>query len=100
MSVTLFITLLMAFSLITSICTEGCKKLFDSVGIKYSSNVIVFIIACIVGVLGTGIYYVIFSIEFNIVNIICMFLMGISSTVGAMIGYDKVVQTIKQLNIK
>ena len=100
MSTTLFIALLIAFSAITSLCTEGCKKILDDIKVHYASNVVAFIIACIVGVCGTGVYYILNSIEFNVVNIVYMVLMGIATSVGAMIGYDKVIQTIGQLKNK
>ena len=97
MDITLFIALFTLFSAITSICTEGCKKILDDIKVNYSSNLVVFIIACVVGVCGTSIYYVLNSIEFSIINIVYMLLMGITTSVGAMVGYDKVVQTIGQL---
>ncbi len=97
MSTTLFTALLIAFSVITSLCTEGCKKILDDIKVHYASNVVAFIIACIVGVCGTGAYYILNSMEFNVVNIVYMVLMGIATSVGAMIGYDKVIQTIGQL---
>lgn len=97
MNVTLFITLLASFSTITSLCTEGFKKLLDGIGIYYSSNVLAFIVACIVGTGGTGVYYVLNSIEFTTVNVVFMALMGLATSMTAMVGYDKVVQTITQI---
>lgn len=100
MSVTLFITLLTAFSTITSVCTECFKKLLNDAKIVYATNILVFVIANVVGIGGTAIYYVLCSIEFNITNVICMVLMGLASSIGAMVGYDKVIQTITQLKFK
>ena len=100
MTVTLFITLLTIFSAITSICTEACKKLLDEAKVTYASNILVFIIACIVGIGGTAIYYILCSIEFNTINVICMILMGLATSIGAMVGYDKIVQTISQIKMK
>ena len=97
MNVALFITLLTVFSVFTSICTEGCKKLLDESGKVYSSNILALIIACIVGICGTCAYYVICGIEFNLVNIICMILMGVATAMCATVGYDKVVQAIGQI---
>ena len=97
MNITLFVSLLTIFSAVTSLCTECCKKILDEIKVPYASNVLAFVIACIVGVGGTFVYYVLESIEFNIVNITCMILMGFSTSIGAMVGYDKVVQTIQQL---
>lgn len=97
MNITLFIALLTMFSAVTSIITEGCKKMLDGTTISYSSNILAFIVACVVGIGGTGVYYVLNSIEFNTVNIVCMLLMGLATSIGAMVGYDKVIQTIAQL---
>ena len=36
-------------------------------------------------------------VPFSATNIICMVLMGVATAVGAMVGYDKVIQTIKQI---
>lgn len=97
MNITLFIALLVMFSTITSLLTEAFKKILDSTTIKYSSNILVVIIACIVGICGTGIYYVLSGIDFTLVNIVCMPLMGLTTAVGSMVGYDKVIQAIKQM---
>lgn len=98
MTISIFITLLTAFSVITSLFTEALKKMFDSAGFKYASNILVFIVACVVGIGGTAVYYVFGSIDFNTTNVICMILMGLASSIGAMVGYDKVVQAIAQLH--
>lgn len=97
MNVSLFITLLTSFSVITSLCTEGVKKILDEKGITYASNVVVAIIACIVGICGTGVYYILSGMVFDIVNITCMILMGLATWLGATVSYDKVLQTIAQL---
>ena len=97
MTISLFITLLTIFSTITGVLTEATKKLLDEYKKSYSSNVIAFVCACIVGIGGTAIYYQFNSIPFTINNIICMVLMGITSSIGAMVGYDKIIQTIKQI---
>lgn len=100
MDFVVFISLLTIFSSITSICVECCKKILDNIKITYSSNILVFVVACIVGISGTCVYYVFNSIEFNLVNVICVVLMGVATSIGAMVGYDKVVQTIQQLKKK
>ena len=97
MNITLFVTLLTIFSTVTALCTQGCKKILDELKVIYASNILAFIVACIVGIGGTAVYYVLFSLEFNAVNIVCMILMGLATAVGAMVGYDKVVQSIEQL---
>ena len=99
MNVSLFITLLTAFSAVTSLFTQFMKKILDEKGKTYSSNVLVAIIGCIVGICGTGVYYILYSIDFNLINVTCMILMGLASSMGAALGYDKVTQTLKQLSV-
>lgn len=96
MTVSLFLILLSVFSLIVGLITQALKKLLDEIGKTYSSNILACSVAAVVGIGGTAVYYVLAAIPFNSVNIICMLLMGVASAVGAMVGYDKVMQTIKQ----
>lgn len=100
MSITLFVTLLTVFSTVTSVCTEACKNILNEIKMPYASNILAFIVACVVGIGGTAIYYIIASIEFSMINIVFMILMGLATSIGAMVGYDKVVQTIEQLKGK
>ena len=97
MTVTMFLMLLSAFCVLTSVCTEGVKKFLDGMNVKYASNIIVLILALIIGVAGTAIFYVFMEIPFNTVNIICMFLMACANWLGAMGLYDKIVQAINQI---
>lgn len=100
MNITLFTALLVAFAAVTSLCAEAAKKLLDELGVQYASNILVTALSLIIGTVGTGIYYILFSVEFNLINIVCMPLMGLATAIGAMVGYDKVIQTIKQLGFK
>ena len=97
MTVSMFLILLSAFSLIVGLITQALKKLLDSLGVSYSSNVVAAIASAVVGIGGTAAYYLIASIAFNAVNIVCMLLMGVATAVGSMVGYDKVIQTVKQI---
>lgn len=96
MTLTLFITLLTACSTVTGLLTQGVKKILDEKKKSYASNVLACIIACIVGIGGTAVYYILNSVEFDIANTTCMILMGLATSLGAMVGYDKVTQTVKQ----
>lgn len=101
MSVSLFLTLVSFLAVAVSFLTEAIKKLLDEKGAKYSSNVVVLIISIVVGIGGTAVAYMFLSIPFNPLNVICMVLMAVAVWVGAMIGYDKIVQLIGQIkNIK
>lgn len=97
MTFTLFIALLTIFAPVTSLVTEATKKPLDEHGVKYSSNVLACVISAVIGSFGSIVYYVLFNIPFTMQNIICIVLMGICTSVGAMVGYDKVMQTIDQI---
>lgn len=96
MTIEMFLILLTAFSVLTSLCTEAVKKFLDSFKVEYPTNIIVLFIAIFVGGVGTMIFYVLNGIELNIVNGICVFLMMGANWLGSMLGYDKVKQAITQ----
>lgn len=99
MNVTTFLILLFAFSTISGLITEAIKKVQND-KINLSSNLIALCVALLVGSIGTGVYYQLNSIPFNTNNIIYMILLGLSSGLCAMLGYDKVRQTILQITNK
>ena len=95
MTITLFLLLLTGFATLSGLCTEGIKSMTtDKVNI--ASNVL----ALIVGGVGTVVYYQLNAIPFTTNNIIYIVLMGLASGLVSMVGYDKVMQAIKQLSIK
>lgn len=97
MTVTIFLLLLTLFATITALATEAAKKFLDDQKIRYASNIVVLIVAMIVGCGGTAIYYVNYSVPFNALNSVYLALMGIANWIGAMVGYDKVKQAVMQL---
>ena len=96
MTLTIFMALLVILAVAVSLITEAVKKALDEGGVKYSSNVVVLIVALIAGVGGTALTYLFLAIPFTLPNIICMALMAVAVWVGAMVGYDKVLQMIDQ----
>lgn len=100
MTVTVFLIILTACAAITSLLTEGIKKFLDEQRVTYASNVLVLIIAVIVGCGATVLYYVNYQIPFNALNSVYLALMGLANWLGATIGYDKVRQTIAQIGAK
>lgn len=96
MTVTTFLMLLSAFSVISGLVTEGIKKLLtDRANLSY--NLLALVVALIVGSVGSGIYYQLNDIVFDIDSIIYIFLMGLASGLVSMTSYDKVKQTILQI---
>ena len=97
MTLTLFTTLLTILAVVVSFITEAVKKFLDNAGVKYSSNVVVLIVALIVGAGGTALTYLFLGVAFTLPNVVCMVIMAVAVWVGAMVGYDKVLQMIEQL---
>ena len=97
MTVETFLILLTILSTATSLVTEAVKKFLTSSNIKYASNIVVLIVAILVGAGGMAIYYSFAGLPWTINNIICLLLMALFNWLGAMIGYDKVVQAITQI---
>ena len=97
MTVTLFITLLVILSVAVSLFTEAVKKFLADTDVKYSSNVVVLILSIIVGAGGTAVAYMYLDIAYTVPNVMCAVLMAVAVWVGAMVGYDKVLQMIEQV---
>lgn len=99
MSIQMFLSLLFAFSVISSLLTEAIKKVVaDKKNLAY--NIVALIIALVVGCGGTVIYYVLKDMPIGLKDVIYICLMGIASGLTAELGYDKVVQAIKQITTK
>jgi len=99
MTVTLvvFSALFVGCSLAASLLTEAVKKWYENAKKDYSANTIALVLAVVVGGFGTAIAYTLLDIPWTVNNIICLGLMIVAIWVGAMVGYDKVVQMLKQL---
>lgn len=100
MPISFFTTALMVVSVTTNLTVEGIKKLLNDTEITYSSNVLAailsVIIACAVSVIYLIMNDIIFTLKIGVQISVLMYLSFLVSTVG----YDKVVQTIKQINMK
>lgn len=100
MTVQTALILLTIFATITSFVVEAIKKFLDEQKIDYASNVVVLIVAMVVGCGGTALYYVNYQVPFNALNSVYLALMGVANWLSSMIGYDKVKQAIEQMKDK
>lgn len=100
MTIELFLILLSALSIVTSLFTEAVKKALNDLSVKYAANIVVLFVAVIVGGAGTAIFYLWNGFAFNTLNVICIFLMVCANWLCAMLGYDKVMQAIAQMKAK
>lgn len=97
MTITLFITMLTLGAGVTSLLTEAIKKAYLNSGKEYSANLVALINAIVVGCGGTAVLYMLKTIPWTVNNVICLILMGVAVWIASMIGYDKVIQLLKQL---
>lgn len=97
MTVTLFISLFTFGSVLCGVITEAIKTAYKNADKPYSANVIALVDALVVGGAGTVAAYMLLGIPWTVNNIICIVLMCIVIWLGAMVGFDKVLQTIGQV---
>lgn len=93
MTLTLFITLLTILSLVSSLLTQAIKKNFKIT----KPTLVVGIIAAVVGWCGGAAAYALMHIAFNPSSIICLVLLAPAVWLSATLGYDKVMEVIKQI---
>ena len=101
MTTTMFLILLSAFSVISGLVTEAVKNIVsDKANLSY--NIVALIVALIIGSAGTAMYYQLNEITYTVNNVIYLVLMGFSSGLVSMVGFDKVKQAIEQVvgNVK
>ena len=100
MTAEMSLIILAGCAIVTSLLVEGIKKFLDKKKVSYTSNILVLIVALIVGCGATALYYVNYQIPFNALNSVYLALMGAANWLGAMLGYDKVRQAIVQIGAK
>lgn len=97
MPISFMTTALLIVSLLTNLTVEGIKKLLDGTNKTYSSNVLAAILSTILAGAVCVIYLimndVMFSVKIGVEIVVLMYLGFLVSTVG----YDKVIQTFKQI---
>lgn len=97
MPISFMTTALLAVSLLTNLTVEGIKKLLDGTNAKYSSNILAAILSTILSGAVCAIYLIMndigFSVKIGVEIVVLMYLGFLVATVG----YDKVIQTLKQL---
>ena len=93
MTVALFVTLVTALSLVSSLITQALKKVFgDS-----KPTIIVAIVSAVIGWGGGAIAYVLLGVAFTPASILCLILLAPVIWLTATLGYDKVMEVIEQI---
>lgn len=97
MPISFMTSALLVVSLLTNLTVEGIKKLLEGSNTTYSSNVLAAVLSTVIAGAVCVIYLIMndvaFSLKIGVEVVILMYLGFLVSTVG----YDKVIQTIKQI---
>ena len=97
MTVTLFVFLLTFYAALTTVITEGIKNTFMVDAETKWFSLVALIVALIVGIVGTFVFYLYNHAPINLENVISAILLGLASALTSMVGYDKVHDVLKML---
>lgn len=100
MTFDMFLILLFIVSLFTSLVTEAIKKNLEKKQTEYSANVLAGIVAVILSAAVWAAYVILTATIINAHMIVYLIALMFLSWLSAMVGYDKVVQTIMQAKSK
>lgn len=93
----LFIAILSIGSAINVLLTDAIKKAYYNQGKNASPNLIALINSLVCGGGVTAVVYIFLSIPWTLKNIVCLVCLIFFNWLGAMQGYDKVIQTLEQI---
>lgn len=93
MTVELFITLLTISSIITSLVIEALKRY----KLNVATNILALFVSVLIGMFTCFVAYVELRIPFSLLNCLYILAFVLANWLAAMNGYDKVMQTIKQI---
>lgn len=97
MNTEIFLLGLLIVSTFTSLVTEGIKQLLSEHNIPYYANTLVAVVSIVLSVAISAGYIVASGIEFTDRTAVAVISLVVLSWVCAMVGYDKVIQTIYQI---
>lgn len=96
MTLHVFLIMLLACSILTTLTVEAIKKMFTN-GEARKANIVAAIVAIVLAaVIGIG-YAIIFTVTVNVQYVVFIIALCFLSWLCAMVGYDKVVQAIAQI---
>ena len=96
MTLHVFLIMLLACSVLTTLTVEAIKKMFTD-GESRKANIVAAIVAIIIAIaLGFG-YAIMFAIAVTAQYIVVIIALCFLSWLCAMVGYDKVIQAIHQI---
>lgn len=93
MSLTMFVTLVTVLSLVSALITQAVKKVTNT----NKPTLVVAIVSAVVGWAGGIAAYILLGIPFTAASIVCLILLAPAIWLCATLGYDKVMEVIKQI---
>ena len=99
MTVEIFLMMLFACSILTTLTVEAIKKMFTD-GESRKANIVAAVVAIVLAVAIAIIYAIMFTVTVNAQYIAMIIVLCFLSWLCAMLGYDKVVQAIAQITGK
>lgn len=97
MTITMFISILTAGSIASSLLTEAIKQAYKNAGKESSPNIIALVNSIVVGGGGTAAAYMLLGIDWTVNNVICLIGSVLAVWVICQCGYDKVKGAALQL---
>lgn len=96
MTFALFCGLLTGLGVLTALIIEFIKSVLDGYKKTYNTQTVSLISGLVVGVVGTIVVYILMAIPFTALNIVFIVFEGLAVTIGAQLGYDKVISVLKE----
>ena len=96
MTFTLFCGLLTGLGVLTALIIEFIKSVLDGYKKTYNTQTVSLISGLVVGIVGTVVAYILMAIPFTALNIVFIVFEGLAVTIGAQLGYDKVLSVLKE----
>jgi hypothetical protein len=97
MSTETFLALLLVVSIFTGLVTEGIKMALDEANRTYKPNMLAGAVAVVLSVLVDVGYMILMETQFTEKMMVVLIALVLLSWLCAMLGYDKVIQSIMQI---
>jgi hypothetical protein len=96
MTLEVFLFILLIVSAFTGLFTEGVKMLLQELDVSYRANALAGVVAIVLSLLVGSSYIILMAATINAQMVVYLIALVLLSWLCAMVGYDKVIQTITQ----
>lgn len=97
MNLEIFLTLLLAVSILTGLTVEAIKEVLKELERPYKANILAGLVAVVLSVLVMAGYVTLVDAVINSKMAVYLIALVLLSWLSAMVGYDKVIQAITQI---